>query len=294
MARVGLYDLLSLTLPEDRASAAPDTLVFENRLGEPFVEALATDSAFQAASETAEVSAVADNLALKAVSLFRSKTGYPARAVRIQLTKFIPLAAGLGGGSSDAAAVLKILNQNYPRPQEELQAMALSLGADAPFFLEDAPICWASGVGERLSPYGGVVPGRHVILVNGGYKLSTVKVFNQLGLTFGLSSSISLSADSGQDFDPAGGKTSFSAFPSKEPESGRTFYSVLPALEPKGGRPDFGVNHLEKPALSVCPSLSLTRQALSEVSPAPECLGLSGSGATYWALYEILTDAQAA
>jgi len=92
------------------------------------------------------------NLACRAARAFFSKTGID-HGVLIELTKNIPVAAGLGGGSSDAACVLKVLNQYYssPLPAMELANLALGLGADVPFFLEERP-CIARGIGEILEP----------------------------------------------------------------------------------------------------------------------------------------------
>jgi 4-diphosphocytidyl-2-C-methyl-D-erythritol kinase len=74
-------------------------------------------------------------------------------AWRAAITKKIPVAAGLGGGSADAAAVLRLANAALERPldAERLQALAARLGADVPFFLEPGPKL-AEGTGERLTP----------------------------------------------------------------------------------------------------------------------------------------------
>jgi 4-diphosphocytidyl-2-C-methyl-D-erythritol kinase len=92
------------------------------------------------------------NLACRAAKAFFAKTGMDD-GVSIGLTKNIPVAAGLGGGSSDAACVLKALNRAYafPLTAEELAGLALGLGADVPFFLVQRP-CIARGIGEILEP----------------------------------------------------------------------------------------------------------------------------------------------
>ena len=71
---------------------------------------------------------------------------------RVRITKRIPVAAGLGGGSADAAAALALANQTLapPLPREQVAALAAELGADVPFFLEPGPKL-AEGIGERLS-----------------------------------------------------------------------------------------------------------------------------------------------
>lgn len=72
---------------------------------------------------------------------------------RVRLTKEIPVAAGLGGGSADAAAALRLANATLaqPLPRDRLVALAASVGADVPFFLEPGPKL-AEGAGERLAP----------------------------------------------------------------------------------------------------------------------------------------------
>ncbi len=73
-------------------------------------------------------------------------------AWRVRISKEIPVAAGLGGGSADAAAALRLANGSLPKPlaPERLHALAAELGADVPFFLEPGPKL-AEGSGERLS-----------------------------------------------------------------------------------------------------------------------------------------------
>lgn len=93
-----------------------------------------------------------DNLACRAARAFFSKTGMND-GVSIVLAKNIPVSAGLGGGSSDAACVLKALNRNCGSPLtfNELTELAIGLGADVPFFLIERP-CVAMGIGEVLEP----------------------------------------------------------------------------------------------------------------------------------------------
>jgi len=93
-----------------------------------------------------------ENLVYRAASAFFSKTGTP-RGISIKLTKNIPVSAGLGGGSSDAAFILKGLNEMWSNPltPQELADLAVCLGADVPFFLLNRP-CIARGIGEILEP----------------------------------------------------------------------------------------------------------------------------------------------
>jgi len=97
-----------------------------------------------------------DNLVVRAIELLRKRTGVTA-GVALRLVKRIPLGAGLGGGSSDAAAALIAANEgwNLDLPRGQLAEMAAELGSDVPFFLADGPaIC--RGRGERVEPVAGV------------------------------------------------------------------------------------------------------------------------------------------
>jgi 4-diphosphocytidyl-2-C-methyl-D-erythritol kinase len=126
------------------------------------------------------------NLALRAAQLFnrelvRSTDLHPT-PVAIRLIKTIPVGAGLGGGSSDAAAVLKGMNAHYGDPFDtrQLAVMALRLGADVPFFILGRPAI-AQGIGERLTPFSGV-KAMSVVLVYPGYAISTAWVFRNYTL----------------------------------------------------------------------------------------------------------------
>src|SRR5512134_1057571 len=74
-------------------------------------------------------------------------------AWRVRISKMIPVAAGLGGGSADAAAALRLANASIPDPlaSDRLHALAAELGADVPFFVHPGPKL-AEGAGERLRP----------------------------------------------------------------------------------------------------------------------------------------------
>ncbi len=93
-----------------------------------------------------------DNLCTKAARVFFEKTGI-GKGCTINLEKHIPVCAGLGGGSSDAACVLKTLNDlcSHPLSDDELLSLGLSLGADVPFFIRGkTALC--EGIGEILTP----------------------------------------------------------------------------------------------------------------------------------------------
>ncbi len=121
------------------------------------------------------------NLAAAAAYRFFEALGRPA-AVEIRLEKRIPVAAGLGGGSSDAAGVLLGLNRLYADPlgPERLREMGRRLGADVPFFLFGSPAL-ASGIGDELEPY--PEPAAFAaLIVTPPYGVSTRMVYQKLNL----------------------------------------------------------------------------------------------------------------
>jgi len=128
----------------------------------------------------------ASNLALKAALVYNrtlvDETSVLPQNLSIELIKRIPVGAGLGGGSSDAAAVLKGLNRYYSNPlsHARLHTLALSLGADVPFFIDAKPAI-ATGVGEHLEPCSELPPWA-VVVVYPGFGLSTGEVFKNLNL----------------------------------------------------------------------------------------------------------------
>jgi len=123
-----------------------------------------------------------ENLAARAARLFLKQVG-EVRSVAIRIEKQIPEAAGLGGGSSDAAAVLMALNESLGcgLSRSELMGLGGQLGADVPFFIY-GQTAWATGVGERLQPWPGLPP-IWLVLVNPRVAVSTAWAFQNLGLT---------------------------------------------------------------------------------------------------------------
>jgi len=102
--------------------------------------------------------------------------------VGIFIEKRIPVAAGLGGGSSNAAAVLSRLNRLFknPIPSEDLFALGRSLGADVPFFIFGKPAV-ATGIGEKLRAYEGMRP-FPLLLIFPGFGVSTAEIFREFDL----------------------------------------------------------------------------------------------------------------
>lgn len=120
----------------------------------------------------------ANNLAYRAAERYAAAAAHAVKvAVAIQLEKHIPIAAGLGGGSSDAAAVLRALARLFPAPID-LLSLAASLGADVPFFVADLAAARAQGIGEQLSPL--TLPPLALVLVYPQLEVSAASAYQAL------------------------------------------------------------------------------------------------------------------
>ena len=118
------------------------------------------------------------NLCIRAVTLFNERTGN-GRGIDIRLEKRIPAGAGLGGGSSDAAAVLKGLNQLWQTGMTvpEMEGLAVKLGADVPFFIRGG-LQLGEGIGEVLTPLELALP-YTVVLVIPPFGVDTAWAYRQ-------------------------------------------------------------------------------------------------------------------
>ena len=121
-----------------------------------------------------------ENLAAKAALLFRRLTGRGPEGGVITLVKRIPVCGGFGGGSSDAAAVLRLLNREYGSPLswKELEETSLELGADVPFCIRGGTAL-AEGKGELLTPLPDL-SGIHVVLCRPDFLCSTQELFRAI------------------------------------------------------------------------------------------------------------------
>ncbi len=121
------------------------------------------------------------NLVVRAIEKFRARfPGHIEGGVAIHLEKHLPIAAGLGGGSADAAALLRMLARlgNSEIADGELFALAAMLGADVPMCLY-ARTCEVTGIGERIRPVAAFPP-MHLVLVNPLKPVGTADVFRRL------------------------------------------------------------------------------------------------------------------
>ncbi|MGY6162666.1 4-(cytidine 5'-diphospho)-2-C-methyl-D-erythritol kinase [Paraburkholderia strydomiana] len=147
-----------------------DTLHFRRR----------DDGLITRSTEIADVPPEHD-LTVRAATLLKAHTGSP-EGVDIEIEKRLPMGAGLGGGSSDAATTLLALNRLWKLnvPRLELQALALKLGADVPFFVFGKN-AFAQGVGEALDVV--QLPPRHFLVVTPRVHVPTAAIFSEKALT---------------------------------------------------------------------------------------------------------------
>jgi 4-diphosphocytidyl-2-C-methyl-D-erythritol kinase len=119
-----------------------------------------------------------ENLVIKAVKKLRKKNKIPF--LKMHLHKAIPVGAGLGGGSSDAASILRSVTRyfNLNIRSEELKQISLTLGSDCPFFIDSIP-SYAEGRGEILTPVKPLPAGYHLLLVNPGIAINTKEAFHE-------------------------------------------------------------------------------------------------------------------
>lgn len=195
-----------------------------------------------------------DNLIIKALLALGEAAGIGAPPVAVTLDKRLPIAAGLGGGSADAGAALRLTARllALDMPEAELERLALAAGADGPMCLRARP-AWASGVGEALEDEPRL-PALHGVLLNPGLPSPTGAVYRAY------------------DAAPAAGADR------PTPPDDWSVASVIDWLSAQR-------NDLEAPALSVTPGIA---EALAAMRAAPGCrlTRMSGSGATVFGLFD--------
>jgi 4-diphosphocytidyl-2-C-methyl-D-erythritol kinase len=117
------------------------------------------------------------NLVIRAVKKLRRD--YPVPLLKIHLHKAIPAGAGLAGGSSDAACILRSINKcfRFSITEDDLKAIALELGSDCPYFMNPVP-SYATGRGEILKPVSPMLEGFHIVLLNPGFTINTKEAYH--------------------------------------------------------------------------------------------------------------------
>ncbi len=256
----GYHLLESLFVPLDLA----DRLSIAVRRVAGGMSAPARISLTISGERSAGVPADASNLAARAAAAFLEAAGQDDLAVEIRLEKRIPSPAGLGGGSSDAGAVLRALAALVPEvlAVEKLAALALGLGADVPFFLDPRP-AMVRGVGEKIEAVKGL-PSFVLLLAHPGVGLSTAAVYAA--------------------FDAlAPALTPSGAGPTVMPPEGPLEPEALARLL---------VNDLEPAALRLCPPIARLRLQLSDAGAV--AVGMSGSGPTLFGVFRDEASARSA
>jgi 4-diphosphocytidyl-2-C-methyl-D-erythritol kinase len=199
----------------------------------------------------------ADNLVLRAARMLAEAAGI-APTGRLVLEKNLPVASGIGGGSADAAAALRLLCRLWGIAPDAgtLSAIALRLGADVPVCLAGRA-ARMTGIGETLD-LAPALPPFGIVLVNPGVAVSTADVFRARGGGFS---------------SPAG-----------LPPGWTDAAAMASDLEA-------AANDLEAPAIALCPEIRVALEAMAE---QPDCLltRMSGSGATCFGIYPDAETAQ--
>ncbi len=236
-----------------------------------FIEIEAAAEGITLACPDSELPQNEDNIAFRAARLFFS-TYSPKISVyggaHITLRKFIPVAAGLGGGSSDAAVVLVGLDKLFHTgiERKKLAALGASLGADVPFFVYDSPVAWATGIGDSLEPALGFENGL-VLLVNPGFPVSTKFIYENFALTLDKKK---INLKNSHSNDKASEKNLF----------------LNKVFMPAAIR-----NDLEQVTTSLYKELLDIKEHLLEGGAL--CAMMSGSGPTFFALFDKRADEQA-
>ena len=210
----------------------------------------------------------ADNLVLKAARLLAEAVPN-LKLGAFTLDKVLPVAAGIGGGSADAAAALRLLARlnDLSLDDPRLQKVALSTGADVPVCLVSRA-CDMTGVGEQLLPL--ALPSMPCVMVNPRVPVATKDVFQALGLRNG---------------ELLVGVTDVIRAPAW-PEKGASIADWVEVLETVA-------NDLEAPAMRIEPVIGEVLEALRE-SAGVKLARMSGSGATCFAIYGAPAEAHAA
>jgi 4-diphosphocytidyl-2-C-methyl-D-erythritol kinase len=206
------------------------------------------------------------NLVHRAAERFRDAARI-ADGIRIHLEKRIPMEAGLGGGSANAATTLLGLNEVFGRPlgPDQLQAIAAGLGSDIPFFLQPGPAL-ATGRGERIEPLAAfpALRGGGLLLAHPGFGVSTAWAYQQLAR--------------------------FPAALHGRAGRARELIASLQAPNPAAAA-DGLYNAFEAPVLKKYPLLAVFQEFLRAEGAAAALM--SGSGSTTFALTDGLAGAQA-
>lgn len=197
--------------------------------------------------------AAADNMVMQAAYILKSHSGFPCGA-RMRLTKNIPVGAGLGGGSADAAAAMQGLNRLWQlgMNHEELGALAVNLGADVAMCLVSKPLL-ARGIGEEITLIRHALPAIYAVLVHPRVTLLTAEVYTEFRAA------------------ETNAQPAWRTFPAGDAE----FWRRLGAAR----------NHLQRAAITINPLVAEIMLALETLRPPAQLVRMTGSGACCYALY---------
>jgi len=227
-------------------------------LDNPYDEITISESGSKGISVSANSPTVPDgekNICWRAAAKFAEKAEI-SPGWKIDIFKNIPVAAGLGGGSSNAAAVLKTLNKKYSKLSErELAEIALSLGADVPFFLNPTPSL-GKGTGEVLTPVE-IHANFALILVNPLFPITAAWGYN--------------------NYIPCSRKTTLDEF--------------IETLK-EGKIPEYIVNDLSNAVFKKFPIMEILKDSM--LNAGATCVGMSGSGPTLFGICEFRSTAESA
>jgi 4-diphosphocytidyl-2-C-methyl-D-erythritol kinase len=206
------------------------------------------------------------NLVVRATGMFLETAGI-RDGVQLELEKHIPVAAGLGGGSGNAATTLLGLNELFggPLSPEQLRRIAAALGSDVPFFLQDKPAL-ATGRGEQIQPLGAfpALSGTAFLLIHPGFGVATAWAYQRLAR--------------------------FPAALNGQPGRAQRLISLLRTADLGAAGAEF-YNSLEAPVLEKYPLLALFQEFLRGNGAAAALM--SGSGSTTFAVVPGLEAASA-
>jgi 4-diphosphocytidyl-2-C-methyl-D-erythritol kinase len=299
-----------------------ESLAVFTRHGDRVTVAAASEDSFSASGPFgAEIPLDGGNLVVRARDALRSLANFHSvrqpQPVSIHLTKHLPIASGIGGGSSDAAATLTALNRlcNFWLSPEQLTEIGQQLGADVPMCLCSSPLI-ARGIGEQIEPAAGF-PALAMVLVNPGVPVTTPAVFSALSSRqnpplpplphFNRPSPLPSPREGRGEGGINAAASSFSSYSTGNGEVAATLATPSPRPElvegsrgeGKGeGQLAFGDicrwldttrNDLQTPAISIAPAIAQTVEALT--SAGAGFARMSGSGATCFGLFATSSDA---
>lgn len=249
-AKLNLY--LHLTGRRDDGYHLLDSVVVFTEFGDEVTVESSSSLTLQIDGPFADGLNENDNLVLRAAQLMKV-TFAVQQGASIHLRKMIPIGAGLGGGSSDAAAVLILLNQlwNIDASIQELEAIAITLGADVPACLHAKPL-HMSGIGEVISPMPSIKLEGYIVLVKPPESLLTAEVYRESARLQTYSTSI-------------------------EPAKRTAFQQHR--------------NDMQQAAIALCPSVEQVLKALTD-QPNCILARLCGSGSSCFGLFNQQSHAQ--